>query len=126
MELLLEEPNGIKGAVARCDFIDGPAGFMCCEVNMAPNVGGWKSRFWKAKNLTNAVISRFIEDQGVHISHHDPFRTFCLHIVEDASTEIGVCSDGALNLAVMCAPNYVPAEEGKRLAEGLLRFLVRC
>lgn len=122
MELLLEQPNGIKGAVARCDFIDGPAGFMCCEINMAPNVGGWKSRFWEEKYLTNAVISRFIADQGIHISHHDPFRTFCLHIVEDASAN-GVCSDGVLNLAVMCAPNYVPAEEGKRLAQDYSDFL---
>lgn len=25
VELLLEEPNGIRGAVGRCDFVDGPA-----------------------------------------------------------------------------------------------------
>ncbi len=118
VELLLEPPNGISGAVARCDFVDGPAGFQCCEINMAPNVGGWESRFWERKYLDHPVVASFIAARGIHASHHDPLRTFCSHIVEDVATS-GVGSDGALNVAVMCTTQFAPGVEGKREAQNV-------
>lgn len=124
MELLIEQPNGIKGAVARCDFIDGPAGFKCCEVNMAANVGGWESRFWVQKYFSNAAISRFIASCGIHPSHHDPLRTLCLHIVEDTVAN-GIFFDGVLNVAVMCSIQSTPGGEGARVAQDIYSDLLR-
>jgi hypothetical protein len=117
VELLLEPPNGIEGAVARCDFIDGAEGFKCCEINMAPNVGGWESRFWEQKYLNNEAVSRFLAEHKIQASHRDPLRTFCFHIVDDALTS-GVCSDGVLNVAIVfAAPSSIPGEAGKREAQ---------
>lgn len=124
VELLLEEPNGIEGAVARCDFIDGPAGFKCCEVNMAPNVGGWESRFWERKYLTHPTISAFVGERGIRPSHHDPLRTLCRHVVEDTAAG-GVRSDGVLNVAVMCTPLTTPGEETARMAQGVYADVLR-
>jgi hypothetical protein len=115
MELLLEQPNGIKGAVARCDFVDGPAGFQCCEINMAPNVGGFESRFWEQKYFTNPVVSAFINSHGIVAAHHDPLRTFCLHIVDEVLSE-HLSSDEVLNVAVMCPPHALPGPEGMKVA----------
>jgi len=118
VELLLEPPNGIAGAIARCDFIDGPEGFKCCEINMASNIGGWRSQFWEQKYLNNEAVSRFLVEHKIQVSHHDPLRTFCLHMVDDALTS-GVCSDGVLNVAIVCAGQTVPGEAGKRVAQDL-------
>jgi hypothetical protein len=128
VELLLEPPNGVASAVARCDFIDGPEGFKCCEINMAPNVGGWESRFWEQKYLDNEAVSSFLGKHKLQASHHDPLRTFGLHIVDDAVTS-GVCVDGALNVAVVCVPQAIPGVAGKHAAQevydGFLRLANR-
>jgi hypothetical protein len=122
--LLLEPPNGIKGAVARCDFIDGPAGFKCCEINMAANVGGWESRFWEQKYFAHPVISRFLVDRGIHASHHDPLQTLCLHVVEDTVAS-GICPDGVLNVAIKCSSKSLPSAEGAGIAQGIYSDLLR-
>lgn len=116
VELLLEPPNGIEGAVARCDFIDGSEGFGCCEVNMTPNVGGWESRFWEQKYLTHPAIRQFIEERGINPAHHDPLRTFCAHIIED-TVDTRVWTDGMFNVAVMMPECVVPSAAGIRQAQ---------
>ncbi|HYK21085.1 MAG TPA: hypothetical protein VEV42_10145 [Pyrinomonadaceae bacterium] len=124
VELLLEPPNGVEGAVARCDFIDGAEGFKCCEINMAPNVGGWESRFWEQKYLKNETVSSFLAEHKLRASHHDPLRTFCLHMADDALTS-GVCSDGTLNVAVVCGDKSIPGEAGKREAQRIYDDFLR-
>ncbi|HEX8242019.1 MAG TPA: hypothetical protein VF541_00940, partial [Longimicrobium sp.] len=41
MAAMFSVRNYMNSTVARCDFIDTPGGLMCCEVNMAANLGGW-------------------------------------------------------------------------------------
>lgn len=120
VELLREEPNGVEGAVARRDFVDGPAGFKCCEVNMAPNVGAGRVASWERKYLTHPTISAFAGERGIRPSHHDALRTLCRHIIEDTGAG-GVPPEGALNAAVMCTPATAPGEEAARGAEHLRR-----
>ena len=124
VELLMLQPNGIKGAVGRCDFVDGPAGFKCCEINMAANIGGWRSRFWTEKYLANPVVSEFISNVGIQAFHHDPLGTFCVHVVDDAKTS-GVCTDGTLNVVMVCPPHSVPGSEGRCLAQAIYGDLLR-
>lgn len=124
VELLMEQPNGIKGAVGRCDFVDGPAGFKCCEINMAANIGGWRSRFWIEKYLANPVVSDFISSAGIHAVHHDPLATCCAHVVDDAKAS-GVCTDGTLNVVVVCPPHSVPRGEDKHFAQAIYSDLMR-
>lgn len=124
IELLLEEPNGIKGAIARCDFIDGPAGFKCCEVNMSASIGGLESRFWEQKYFTHPTISTFIAECGIHPSHHDSLQSLCNHVVEDTVSN-GICDDGVLNVAVMYPAHATPGEAGVRKAQEVYAGLLR-
>jgi hypothetical protein len=115
VEQLLTPPNGLDGAVARCDFMDGLEGFKCCEVNMASNVGGWECLFWEEKYFKHPVISQFIEEHRLKVTHHNPLRSMCAHIVED-TTSNEICTDGVLNIAVMTGRDLPVGPSGMRLA----------
>jgi hypothetical protein len=137
VEQLLLPPNGLEGAVARCDFIDGVEGFKCCEVNMASNVGGWECQFWEQKYFGNPVISEFLDGHGLKAAHHNPLRSLCAHIVEDTLAS-GVRDGGELNVAVVLGRNRALDEGLARLAretyathlreadEGLTGELILC
>ncbi|MCB1057987.1 MAG: hypothetical protein KDD11_21005, partial [Acidobacteria bacterium] len=63
--LWLEPPNGLAGAIGRCDFIDGPGGFRCLELNLAGNVGGWVVEYAVPWWLRQPLVERVIESTGV-------------------------------------------------------------
>ncbi|MBW3631097.1 MAG: hypothetical protein KY464_17640 [Gemmatimonadetes bacterium] len=58
-------PNYMNSTVARCDFIDTPRGLMCCEANMAANLGGWHHGFWLERYLRHPAIMDFCAREGI-------------------------------------------------------------
>lgn len=124
VEQLLLPPNGVEGAVARCDFIDGVEGFKCCEVNMAANVGGWECQFWEQKYFGHPVVSQFLAEHGLRAVHHNPLRSLCAHIIEDTGAS-GVRTGDELNVAVVLGRNHPLDATCARLARETYAALLR-
>jgi len=107
--------NYMNTTVARGDFIDTPGGLMCCEMNLAANVGGWEHGFWSGRYLQNDVLMDFCAREGISPGSRDPLLTFCEHMVDDA-LESGVTREGG-ELNVMVVLDW-PITEGARRQAG--------
>jgi hypothetical protein len=99
----------MDSTVARCDFIDTPGGLMCCEVNMAPNLGGWHQGFWRERYLRHPVLMDFCAREGISPGGHDVLATFCEHMIDDALNSGVIEEGGELNAVIAL---YEPPTEG--------------
>jgi hypothetical protein len=115
--------NYMNSTVARCDFIDTPGGLMCCEVNMAANLGGWYHRFWHERYLRHPVIMDFCAREGISPGDHDLLVTFCEHMIEDA-LECGVIEEGG-ELNLVMASGEPPTEGARRQVAEVYADLLR-
>jgi hypothetical protein len=104
--------NYTNSTVARCDFIDTPGGLMCCEVNMAGNVGGWEDVFWRERYLRHPVIMDFCACEGISPGAHDVLEIFCEHMIDDALDSGVIKAGGELNVVV--ALDKPPTEGARR------------
>ncbi len=116
-------PDYMNCAVARCDFIDTPRGLMCCEVNMAANLGGWHQRFWNEHYLRHPVLMDFGAREGISPSGRDVLAAFCEHMVDDALASGVIEEGGELNVVVPL--NHPPTEAARRHAAELYAELLR-
>ncbi|MFL5384801.1 MAG: hypothetical protein ACJ8GN_19940 [Longimicrobiaceae bacterium] len=123
LELLFLVPNHMNSTVARCDFIDTPGGLMCCEVNMAGNLGGWEHAFWREHYLRHPVIMDFCAREGISPGGHDVLLTFCEHMIDDALDSGVIRAGGELN--VMVALDEPPTEGARRHAAEVYAELLR-
>jgi hypothetical protein len=113
----------MNSTVARCDFIDTPEGLMCCEVNMAANVGGWHQGFWRERYLRHPVLMDFCAREGISLGGHDVLATFCEHMVDDALNS-GVIEEGG-ELNVVVALDKPPTEGARRQVAEVYAELLR-
>ena len=98
--LLMAPPNGIDSAMTRGDFIDGPGGFKCVEVNMGSLVGGWQIHFWEHLYRQHHLWRRFHQENGLNPMWRDPFRALIAHIIKDSLAN-GLGKDGVLNVVMV-------------------------
>jgi hypothetical protein len=113
----------MNSTVARCDFIDTPGGLMCCEVNMAANLGGWHHGFWRERYLRHPVLMDFCAREGISPGGHDVLVTFCEHMIDDA-LESGVMEEGG-ELNVVIDVRRPPTEGAQRYAAELYAEILR-
>lgn len=116
-------PDYMNSTVARCDFIDTPGGLMCCEVNMAANLGGWHQGFWRERYLRHPVLMDFCAREGISPGGHDVLATLCEHMVDDALDSGVIEEGGELNLVV--ALNRPSTEGARRHAAEVYAELLR-
>jgi hypothetical protein len=115
--------NYINSTVARGDFIDTPDGLMCCEMNMAANVGGWHHGFWRERYLRHPVLMDFCAREGISPGGHDVLVTFCEHMINDALDSGVIKEGGELNVVmIMGAP---PTDGARRQAAEVYTELLR-
>jgi len=115
----------MNSAVARCDFIDTPGGLMCCEVNMAANLGGWEHGFWRERYLRHPVLMDFYAREGITPGGHEVVATFCEHMVDDALDSGVVKAGGELNVVMALDMGEPPTEDGRRQANEAYAELLR-
>ncbi|CAA9333372.1 MAG: hypothetical protein AVDCRST_MAG89-2247, partial [uncultured Gemmatimonadetes bacterium] len=115
--------NYTNSTVARGDFIDTPGGLMCCEMNMAANVGGWEHGFWSERYLQNPVLMDFCAREGISPAGRDVLATFCEHMVDDALDSGVIEEGGELNLAI--ALDWPITEGARRRAAEVYADLLR-
>jgi hypothetical protein len=102
----------MNSTVARCDFIDTPGGLMCCEVNMAANLGGWHHAFLRERYLRHPVVMDFCAREGISPGARDVLVTCCEHVIDDA-LDCGVIEAGG-ELNGVIDVNELPTEEVRR------------
>lgn len=115
--------NYMSSTVARCDFIDTPSGLMCCEVNMAANLGGWHQGFWHERYLRHPVLMAFCAREGINPGGRNVLATFCEHMIDDAQACGVVEAGGELNLVIDVG--VAPSEGARRDAAELYAELLR-
>jgi hypothetical protein len=115
--------NYMNSTVARGDFIDTPNGLMCCEMNMAANLGGWELGFWRERYLRHPVLMDFYAREGISPRDHDVLDAFCEHMIDDALDSGVIEAGGELNL--MMALHVPPTEGARRQAAEAYAELLR-
>jgi hypothetical protein len=123
LEILFSVPDHTNSTVARCDFIDTPGGLMCCEVNMAANLGGWHQRFWNERYLRHPVMMELSAREGISPGIRDVLANFCEHMIDDALKNGVIEKGGELN--VMVALDEPPTEDARRYAAEMYAELLR-
>ena len=113
----------LNSTVARCDFIDTPGGLMCCEVNMAANLGGWEPGYWRERYLRHPVLMDFYAREGISPSDHDVLDSFCEHMIDDALDSGVIEAGGELN--VVMAMDGPPEGAQRQVAEAYAELLRR-
>lgn len=98
LKMLLAEPNGIAGAVSRCDFVDDGERFLCVEVNYDANLGGWDLRYLMEGYLETSAIAHFFNTEETTPRFRDAFKHLLAHLIDD---NIGkpLTKDGDFNIA---------------------------
>ncbi|HEX6745685.1 MAG TPA: hypothetical protein VF092_00115 [Longimicrobium sp.] len=122
LAIMFSVRNYTNSTVARCDFIDTPGGLMCCEVNMAANLGGWHHGFWRERYLRHPVLMDFCAREGISPGGHDVLVTFCEHVIDDA-LDSGVIEEGGELNAVLVLNE--PTEDARRDAAEVYAELLR-
>jgi hypothetical protein len=107
---MLDEPNGIRGALGRGDFLDTPSGLKCLELNMVSHLGGWQAPVWAEDYLRVPVLARFLESRGGRASCRNTISLLLSHLLREARELPGV--DGEVNLAFI-APEDLGAMAGE-------------
>jgi hypothetical protein len=123
LEILFSVPDYKNSTVARCDFIDTPDGLMCCEVNMAANLGGWPHVFWRDLFLQHPVIREFSAREGISPDIRDVLVNFCDHMIDDALKSGVIKAGGELNMVM--ALDVPPTEGARRYVADVYAELLR-
>ncbi len=111
---LLEPPNGIAGAVSRCDLVSGEHGLKCVEVNASANIGGWQLRFFERTCRESSIIAPFFAaEPQVRPRYRDPWHSVFSHIVEDTRSA-GIVAGAELNIALVASLDGPLHAEGQR------------
>lgn len=97
-EILLEQPNGLEGALSRGDFVLTSSGFKCIEFNVVANLGGWETGLLADMHMNNPVTSKFIAEYGIRVKKHDTLDILFSHILNDAGSG-STTSDNPINIA---------------------------
>jgi hypothetical protein len=100
IEILLDAPNGIAGAVARGDFIHDRSGFKCIELNVIPNLGGWETGILAGMHLATPATARLIAQLGNGTSYTDVVDALFAHLLREGQAgarERG----GEINVAIL-------------------------
>jgi hypothetical protein len=101
--LMVSEPNGIAGAVARCDLIYGADGPKVLEVNCGSYVGGWQCCVLARHLRQIPALSRFGELAGVELEPTDSAGNLFSHLAADTAAALEL-AEGPLNLCILVPP----------------------
>ena len=110
---LFAPPNGIPGALGRCDMLDTADGFKCMEMNMSGNIGGWQLRFAEQRYRALPMLARFFADRGVTPVFRDSWRELLGHIVQEVRSG-PVAPAGEINLALVLDELWPELAEGAK------------
>src|SRR5436305_5814983 len=120
---LFADRSYIDGLLARGDFVRTAAGFLCLEVNMSSNLGGWRATVWERLYMQVPLIARFLTEQAIEPSHRDAVATLFEHLVERACQKRLI--ERELNVAFVVPPENRSAEAVREFGRSKLAAALR-
>jgi hypothetical protein len=104
---LFAPPDGLAGAVGRCDFVDTGRDLKFLEFNVGGTVGGWEMRFWERHYRSTPVLAGFFAEHGLAPAVRDTWVELLGHLL--AEVESGPPpADATVNVALVI-PSAVDA-----------------
>ncbi len=104
VDILLEEPNGLRAAPSRGDYIEDREGLKLMEFNVGGSLGGLQADAIGDLYVASAPTARFLAERGCRARPPGTLRAMFRHVVED-TVRLGVWDGGELNVAMMVRPN---------------------
>lgn len=114
--VIVEEPNGFDGALARGDFLNTEAGIQCVELNFASHLGGWYMHHLLDLYLQTAPIRRFLQDLGRPFRVRSTVEVLLDHVLAEA-VEHGLAEEGEVNLLFVLSQETSPPALAKFQAD---------
>jgi hypothetical protein len=106
LSMILEEPNGFGGALARVDLIESEEGLKCLEVNLgAP--GGLQVPAAESAYLASPVLQEFLAAQRLGVRCTNALEVLTEHLVEDVLGNLS-WSAPELNLGIVADTDFAP------------------
>lgn len=78
---ILADGDYAREVIARGDFVFGPEGFQCIELNMSSTLGGWQVGLWGSLYQRVPTLQRFFQETGSSCRVTDPVYRLFLHLV---------------------------------------------
>ncbi len=103
--LLVEEPNGIRGAHSRGDYIETRDGLKFIEPNAGGFIGGLHTDHLCGRYLECGPIERFLREAGRRARPMGICRALFRHVVDD-TVRLGVWTSGDFNVAMVVRPHF--------------------
>jgi hypothetical protein len=119
--VILEEPNGIAGAVARVDLLRTRAGFQALEVNLG-GIGGIQVSTAAEIYDEIPVVRTFLDEQPVRVQCTRSVEIVLDHIVTEVRENLSLPAP-ELNIAIITHDDF-PVERHAGLLERFSRTLV--
>jgi hypothetical protein len=85
---IMEDPAVLDTVVGRADFILGPKGFECLELNVSPALGGWSNTIWAELFPKIPLIAKFLAEYEVDYTVTDTVRILYRHLCVQASSKL--------------------------------------
>ena len=116
---LLRDSLYTEALVARGDFVRTARGFVCLEMNMSGNLGGWRAPLWERLYLEVPQVARFVEERSITYRHQHTVHDLFSHVLGRARARGNV--NGELNVAFLVAPENRSHREVERYGGEELR-----
>lgn len=100
---LFRDRRYLDALVARGDFVRTARGFLCLEMNMTGNLGGWRAPLWERLYAQVPRIARFVAERSIRYRHRHTVRELFRHVIDCARRRGNL--DGELNVAFLVAPD---------------------
>jgi hypothetical protein len=122
-ELVLGEPNGVREAIYRGDYLMTPAGLRCLEINGGSGVGGWRVPSMAYLYEEVPVLAELWRASGVRLRYRETFFDLLAHFVRSLLAHPRLGAESELNVVIAVARSedehhfHDPASqaEGRRL-----------
>ncbi len=102
--LLVEEPNGVRSAYSRADYLDTRDGLKLLEFNCGGFIGGLRADNICKRYLECEPIERFLRESGRRARPMGICRALFRHVV-DETVRLGAWTGGDFNVAMVIHPN---------------------
>ncbi|HET6762470.1 MAG TPA: hypothetical protein VFH27_02330, partial [Longimicrobiaceae bacterium] len=101
---LAGEPNGIRAAPSRADYIETADGLKCVEYNAGGFLGGMCLEALAERYLASPAIARFLERHGLTARAPGTTRALMRHMFREA-VRMRTWSGGPFNVAIIALPS---------------------
>jgi hypothetical protein len=105
LAMLADEPNGVRAAPSRADYIEDAEGLKCVEYNAGGFLGGMQLEAMAERYLAAEPIARFLAEHGLKARAPGTTRALMRHMLRE-TIRMRLWTGGPFHVAVIGEPSY--------------------